>query len=90
MKWGVHSKGDRESEGWVANRTSTTFALLVEGKLLIKMRRQGRVEEVRLEALGDYVLWEPGVEHCWEVKEDCIIFSVRCPSVAGDQIKQPL
>ena len=35
------------------------------------------------------VLWEPGVEHRWEAFEDCIVLSVRCPSVPDDQIAGP-
>jgi len=90
LKWGVHPKGEREEHGWVANKTSTTFSMLVEGRFLIRMRRGDQIEEVRLEERGDYVMWEPGVEHSWEAPEDCIILSVRCPSVPDDQVVRPL
>jgi hypothetical protein len=87
LKWGIHPKGERRSQ-WVTYRTSTMISVLVEGRFLIWVRADGKVHEVRFEEKGDYVIINRFVEHTWEAPEDCIILTVRCPSVAGDQIER--
>jgi hypothetical protein len=88
LKWGVHPKGEREEHGWVANKTSTTFSVLIEGTFLLRMRAGNRIQEILLKERGDYVIWKPGVEHTWEAPSDCIILSIRCPSVPDDQVRR--
>ena len=86
MKWGTHPKGERKTGRWAVNKVSTTLSMLLEGEFIIWLRVDGKVREVRLKKRGDYVIWGAGVAHSWEAPEDCIILTVRCPSVAGDQV----
>jgi hypothetical protein len=90
LKWGVHPRGESEGQGWVANRTGTTVSILIEGAFVLRLRSGGEVAEIRLAERGDYAMWEPGVEHCWEALEDSVVLSIRCPSVPDDQIARPL
>jgi hypothetical protein len=89
LKWGVHPRGEREQHGWVSNETCTTFSILLEGSFRIDLRQGERVDRVVLERRGDYVICAPGIEHRWEAPEDCIVLTVRLPSVADDQIVRP-
>jgi hypothetical protein len=34
-----------------------------------------------LEKEGDYVVWGPGIDHCWQAEKDSIVITVRWPSI---------
>jgi uncharacterized cupin superfamily protein len=75
VKWGVHSAGDERSE-WTADDQRTTLVLLVQGNFRVDLT-EGSVTLVRQ---GDYVVWGPGIDHCWEAMLDSIVVAVRWPS----------
>jgi hypothetical protein len=79
IKWTTHVAGETRS-GWARNQQATTISILVQGRF----RTQFRDRSVLLEAPGDYVLWLPGVAHCWVAETDSTVLTVRFPSIAGD------
>lgn len=87
MKWGIHPKGERKVGEWALNERATTLSMLIEGSFIIWLRIDGEEREVRFRERGDYLIWDSGVPHCWEAPEDCIILTVRSPSIEGDQVK---
>lgn len=89
VKWGVHAKGERRVMGWAAYKTSTTISVLIEGVFLVTVRVDAKTHDVLLQERGDYYILSPMVEHTWEAITDCVVLTVRCPSVAGDLIERP-
>ncbi len=87
LKWGIHPPGERRGDVWASYRTSTTISVLIKGSLRVWLRHNGKVDEVLMAEVGDYLIINPGVEHNWEAPEDAIVFTVRTPSVAGDLIE---
>lgn len=87
LKWGVHPRGERRADSWVSYRTATTIAILIEGEILIRVRAAGEATDVHLKARGDYVIVPPGVDHTWQALTDCVVLTVRTPSIAGDAIR---
>lgn len=81
VKWGVHKAGDSRSE-WAKNDQATTLSILINGRFRLQFPEQ----ELLLANEGDYVLWSPGVPHCWHSEEDSTILTVRWPSYSGDSI----
>ena len=86
VKWGIHPKGERKVGEWALNEVSTSISILIEGEFLLWFKVGGEVREVRLKDRGDYVIWDPGVAHSWQAPIDCIILTMRCPSVERDQL----
>lgn len=84
VKWGIHPQGERRAGSWVKYRTATTISILLQGEILIQVRAEGRVDAVRLRDAGDYIVLPPMSEHTWEALSDCVVLTVRCPSVSGD------
>ena len=87
IKWGVHPRGEARPGAWVSYKTATTVVVLIRGEIHIRIRQGGEIDDVRLMAEGDYVILPPVVEHTWEALTDCVVLSVRSPSVADDQIE---
>jgi len=87
IKWGVHPAGEERSVPWVAYRTSTSIPILISGECLIELRHGEARTRVRLAAPGDYVIVPPLVEHGWRAVTDCIVLTVRCPSVPDDLVE---
>ena len=81
VKWAVQKAGDERNE-WAMNAQATTLAILISGKFRLKFPEQ----EILLSSQGDYVLWLPGVSHCWSAESDCTILTVRWPSQPGDSV----
>jgi len=85
IKWGVHPAGDVRPKGWSLNRAATTISILLEGSLVTLFRGTGWTKEVRLERKGDYVIFNPGVEHLWYSDVDSLVLTIRTPSIQSDQ-----
>ena len=85
IKWGVHPAGDVRPNGWSLNRTSTTIAILLEGRFVTLFRGTGWEQEVKLERKGDYVIFKAGVEHSWYSEVDSLVLTIRTPSLQDDQ-----
>jgi calcineurin-like phosphoesterase family protein len=81
VKWGVHQKGDkRETSG--VSESATTLTLLISGSFEVRFPKPAA--PVTLTQSGDYVIYPPGVEHTWEAIDDCVVLTIRWPSVAPD------
>lgn len=81
VKWGAHEAGERQTE-WSLNRTATTISILLRGRDKISFPDGDAV----LEQEGDYVIWGPGIPHRWHALTDCVVLTVRWPSVLDDAI----
>jgi hypothetical protein len=82
LKWGVHRAGDVK-ETVAANGTAKTLSILISGTFLLEFPDIG--EAVRMARPGDYALWPAGLHHRWTTLEDCVVLTVRWPSIPGDQ-----
>lgn len=85
VKWGVHQAGEGRKE-WALNREATTLSILISGRFVLQFPNQ----ECVLSQPGDYVLWCPGVPHCWLAEEASTIVTVRWPSLSGDSVAMPV
>ncbi len=85
IKWGVHPRGESRPGAWVSYKVATSIVVLIKGEILIRVRDGGEVEDVVLAMEGDYIIMPPIIEHLWEALTDCVVLTVRCPSVADDQ-----
>ncbi len=81
VKWAVHAAGESRIQ-WAMNVEATTLSILIKGRFRLQFPDQ----EVLLAHEGDYVLWSPGVAHCWSAEEASTILTVRWPSKPGDSI----
>jgi hypothetical protein len=88
LKWGRHPKGECRP-AFAEYKISTTVCILISGILSTKAIVGEETCEVTLRQPGDYIIFGPKVPHSWEAVEDCIVLSVRFPSVAADQIELP-
>lgn len=84
VKWGKHAQGEASAR-FRSNRTAKTMSVLIQGLFRLTFREGEAIREVVLKHPGDYVLWLPGVEHCWVAQEPSTVLTVRWPSVAQDQ-----
>jgi len=85
IKWGKHKKGLKDVMV-ASNKTAKTMAVLLKGKFLFRFPDK----KILLKKEGDFVFYNAGVAHTWEVKEDCLLLSIRWPSKPADQIKSSL
>jgi hypothetical protein len=86
VKWGIHPKNEA-NERFAANKQATTCSILIEGgPFRLTFRSADKTEVVRFEKLGDYAVWLPGVYHDWLAENDCVILTVRWPSLQNDQV----
>jgi quercetin dioxygenase-like cupin family protein len=81
VKWTFHKAGDVRKE-WAMNAEATTLSILIRGLFCLQFPD----EKVVLSSEGDYVLWSPGVPHCWYAELDSTVLSVRWPSKPGDSV----
>lgn len=81
VKWSDHQAGDARPQ-WAMNVEATTLAILIRGQF----RLQFPDREFLLSSEGDYVLWAPGVLHCWSAESDCTVLTVRWPSRPEDSV----
>ena len=85
VKWAVHKAGESRLQ-WAMNAEATTLSILINGRFRLQFPEQ----EVILSLEGDYVLWLPGVPHCWSAEFDSTVLTVRWPSIPGDSVSMPL
>jgi len=60
IKWGTHPAGDERPE-WSTDEYRTTVTFLIRGRFRLNLS----VESILLEREGDYVMWDPGIDHSW-------------------------
>ncbi len=82
VKWAVHKAGDNRKE-WAMNVEATTLSILVKGRFRLHFPE----EDVLLSGEGDYVLWPPGMPHCWLAESDSTVVTIRWPSRPGDSVE---
>jgi cupin superfamily acireductone dioxygenase involved in methionine salvage len=75
------------AQSWVRYKKATTISILIEGSFQIHLRANGETRDILLEKQGDYVTMPPGVDHNWTAITDCVVMSVRFPSLPDDQLK---
>ncbi|MEU4523455.1 signal peptidase I [Amycolatopsis sp. NPDC024027] len=76
VKWAQHCVGEKRAE-WTSGDQRTTLVILIFGEFRVDVTNGSKV----MSRQGDYVLWGPGVDHSWEALADCIVLTVRWPSV---------
>lgn len=82
LKWAVLKAGENRTQ-WAINLEATTLAILISGRFCLQFPE----EEFLLAREGDYVLWLPGVTHCWYAESNCTILTIRWPSQPGDSVE---
>lgn len=82
VKWSDHKAGDGRPE-WAMNIEATTLSILIRGRFCLQFPEQ----EFLLSREGDYVLWSPGVSHCWSAEFDSTVLTIRWPSMPRDSIE---
>lgn len=75
-------KGDKK-DGSSYNKQGKTLGMLIYGAFELDFDG----EKVRLDKEGDFVIFQPMVNHTWEALEDSMIVSIRWPSLPGDVVK---
>jgi hypothetical protein len=85
LKWGIHQDGERRRYPY-AQGHATTVAILIRGALLVEFYSGPRLQVVRLQKEGDYVIYGPEIVHSWEAIGDTLVLTVRFPSV---EVKRP-
>lgn len=78
IKWGRHPRGDCRAR-WVGGERRTALLMLISGRFHVELPDR----TVVLATPGDYVLWGPGVDHCWLAEEESVVVTVRWPSLPG-------
>lgn len=81
VKWSDHKAGDTRPE-WAMNVEATTLSILIRGRFRLQFPEQ----EFLLSREGDYVLWDPGVPHCWYTESDSTVLTIRWPSRLRDSL----
>jgi len=89
VKWGQHPKGEQRT-GFSQSKSATTISILVSGILATRLKVGEEMQEVVLRRPGDFIMIGPGVPHFWEAVEECLIISVRFPSVEAGQVNVPI
>jgi hypothetical protein len=89
LKWQRHPRDEARAGLWVSYRTSTTIPIVIEGEIQITIRVGEEIDEVSLRMPGDYVILPPGVFHTWKAITDCVVLTVRAPSVPDDVVSSP-
>ena len=86
LKWGIHPKGESRPLGYSQYKAATTISVLLQGILCTRLELDGALREITLRRPGDYIIYGPGVTHTWEALEDCVVLTVRFPSIAADRV----
>jgi hypothetical protein len=75
VKWLNHPTGDTRDE-WTADDQRTTLVMLISGEFRIDLTAGNST----LRRSGDYVMWDPGIDHSWTALADSTVLTVRWPS----------
>jgi hypothetical protein len=75
VKWATHPAGERRT-AWTVGDRRTTLLLLIQGRFRLELTGTS----ITLAEQGDYVLWGPGIDHCWQAVTDSTVVTVRWPS----------
>jgi hypothetical protein len=75
VKWAQHPAGDRRTR-WTRDDQRTTLVILISGKFRVDLAGGSET----LSDQGDYVMWQPGIDHSWEALSISTVLTVRWPS----------
>jgi len=79
LKWGRHKKGEKRED--IASASDVkSLAILISGKFKFDFPDENN--SFVLEKEGDFCYYA-GVSHSWEVLKDCLILTLRWPSVSS-------
>lgn len=81
LKWGKHKKGEKDTGG-TEYKKAKTVGILIYGKFKFDFPSGNKT--ITLSKEGDYCFYDSGIAHNWEVLEDCLILSIRWPSLPKD------
>ena len=79
VKWGIHKAGPLRDK-WSIQHQETSMSILIEGKF----RMIYPEKEYVLTRQGDYIIWGPNIPHKTYADEDCIVLTIRWPSIPED------
>ncbi|MEK7606433.1 MAG: signal peptidase I [Patescibacteria group bacterium] len=77
IKYHVAKKGEHNEV--VASSKAQSLTILIRGEFKISFPEQSK--EFILKKEGDFIFWNPGIGHDWEVREDSLLITVRWPSL---------
>ena len=83
VKW-CHLKAGAKRDDWVTDEERTTLGIIVSGSFSYLFRDK----KVTVSNQGDYVLWGKGVDHSWQAETDCLVITIRWPSISKLQEKE--
>lgn len=78
LKWGKHQKGEKDTNAESYSKAKT-IGILIYGKFRFEF--PGINKKITLSQEGDYCFYDAGISHNWRVLEDCLILSIRWPSI---------
>lgn len=83
VKWHKLKKGEKDYR-FGTQKTAKTLGILVYGKFQYIFPKE-KIKKITLKKEGDYCFYNSGVTHTWKALEDSLLFSMRWPSIPGDQ-----
>ncbi|MGI5826241.1 MAG: cupin domain-containing protein [Patescibacteria group bacterium] len=78
IKWGEHKKGEKR-DTWSLNGKAAMASIVVKGKMRVIFEDKDVVVKE-----GQYLVAPPNIPHKWIVEEDCLVLTVRWPSLPAD------
>lgn len=84
LKWDKLKAGEKKSS-LGTQKTAKTLGILVYGKFEFGFPKDR--QKIILSKEGDYCFYDAGVTHSWRILEDCLLISIRWPSLPGDQVQ---
>ena len=77
-------KAGEEKPALGTQKVGKTIGILVYGKFEFIFPKENK--KIILKNEGDYCFYDAGVTHTWKILEDCLLISIRWPSIPGDQV----
>ena len=82
IRWANHKKGEKKDSP-TSSEMAKTVSILVSGKCKLWFPEED--ETIFLELGGDYVYFDKKTLHGFEALEDCLIITIRWPSLPDAQ-----
>lgn len=72
VKWVLHPAA-QQRDSWASDETATTLCMLTRGQSRLHLS----TGIYTLTNEGDYLMWDPGVDHFWHAEEDSLVLTIR-------------